>query len=37
MDGLFKKVLKGKYPAIPAHYTEDLKTMVKKMLSVNSS
>jgi hypothetical protein len=35
MDGLFKKVLKGQYPKIPMHYTDDLSKMLKKLISVN--
>jgi len=35
MDGLFKKVLKGIYPKIPEIYTEDLKKMIKKLITVN--
>ena len=35
MDGLYKKVLKGQYPRIPAHYSEDLNKMIKKLICVN--
>jgi hypothetical protein len=37
MDGLYKKVLKGSYPKIPAHYTDDLNKMLKKLINVNAS
>eukprot|EP00347_Sterkiella_histriomuscorum_P012181 403369583 len=37
MDGLFKKVLKGNYPKIPAQYTEDLNKTIKKLINVNSA
>ena len=29
MTGLFKKVLKGQYPAIPTHFSMDLRTLIK--------
>lgn len=37
MDGLFKKVLKGNYPKIPAQYTDELSKMIKKLINVKSS
>jgi NIMA (never in mitosis gene a)-related kinase len=35
MDGLFKKVLKGIYPRIPNHYSDELNKMLKRLISVN--
>lgn len=35
MDGLFKKVLKGIYPKIPTHYSEELNKMLKRLIEVN--
>jgi serine/threonine protein kinase len=35
MDGLFKKVLKGLYPKIPTHYSEELNRMLKRLIAVN--
>ena len=35
MDGLFRKVLKGIYPKIPSHYSEDLNKMLKRLITVN--
>ena len=35
MDGLFRKVLKGLYPKIPTHYSEELNKMLKRLISVN--
>jgi NIMA (never in mitosis gene a)-related kinase 1/4/5 len=35
MDGLFKKVLKGIYPKIPAHYSDELNKMLKRLIAVN--
>jgi NIMA (never in mitosis gene a)-related kinase len=35
MNGLFKKVLKGQYPAIPSHYSMDMRIVIKSMLQVN--
>lgn len=36
MNGLYKRVLKGAYPAIPRKYTKDLADAIMKMLSVDS-
>ena len=36
MDGLYKKVLKGVYPKVPQHYTEDLVKLLKKLINVNA-
>ena len=36
MNGLYKRVLKGAYPAIPRKYTKDLADVIMKMLSVES-
>jgi NIMA (never in mitosis gene a)-related kinase len=35
MDGLFKKVLKGIYPKIPSHYSEEINKMLKRLIAVN--
>jgi NIMA (never in mitosis gene a)-related kinase len=35
MNGLYKKVCKGAYPAMPKKYTRDLQNIVQKMLSVD--
>ena len=35
MDGLFKKVLKGIYPKIPTHYSDELNKMLKRLIAVN--
>ena len=35
MDGLFRKVLKGIYPKIPTHYSEELNKMLKRLIAVN--
>jgi len=32
MAGLYKKVLKGIYPKIPAHYSIDMANLVKGLL-----
>jgi serine/threonine protein kinase len=37
MEGLFKKVLNGLYPAIPKHYSKDIGYVISKMLNVNSA
>jgi len=37
MNGLFKKVLKGQYPAIPSHYSMDMRIVIKTMLQVNTA
>ena len=34
MNGLYKRVLKGIYPTIPASYSTDLGTMIKTLLQV---
>ena len=34
MNGLYKRVLKGAYPAIPTKYTKDLSDVIMRMLSV---
>lgn len=36
MDGLYKKVLKGVYPKVPANYTDDLTKMLKRLINVNA-
>ena len=35
MQGLYKKVLKGIYPRIPAGYSQDLAATVKRLLQVS--
>ena len=37
MNGLYKRVLKGIYPKIPQTYSNDLNTMIKTLLQVQSS
>jgi len=34
MQGLFKMVIKGKYPRIPDHFSQELSTVIKFMLQV---
>jgi NIMA (never in mitosis gene a)-related kinase len=34
MQGLYKKVIKGVYPKIPTHYSQDLSAVIKFMLQV---
>ena len=33
MDGLIKKITSGPTPAVPSHYSEDWKSVVRWMLS----
>lgn len=35
MEGLYKKVVKGSYPKIPAMYSQELSNVIKAMLQVN--
>jgi len=35
MQGLYKKVIKGNYPKIPSHYSQDLATVIKYLLQVS--
>ena len=35
MNGLFKKILKGQYPPIPAHYSMELRSVIKALVQVN--
>lgn len=37
MNGLYKRVLKGSYPKIPSHYSQDLSQMIKTLLQVSPS
>ena len=37
MNGLFKRVLKGVYPKIPATYSPELNAMIKQLLQVESA
>jgi len=32
MQGLYKKVIKGKYPRIPDHFSQEMATIIKFML-----
>ena len=34
MAGLYKKVVKGAYPKIPTHFSQDLNNLVKALLQV---
>ena len=36
MQGLYKKVLKGKYERLPKQYSKDLAQMVKSLLQTKS-
>lgn len=35
MQGLYKKVVKGKYPRIPDHFSQEMATVIKFMLQVS--
>ena len=35
MEGLYKKVLKGYYPRIPTHYSQDLSNVIRALLQVS--
>ena len=35
MDGLYKRVIKGKFNKLPSHYSVDLNNLVRLMLRVN--
>lgn len=35
MEGLYKKVVKGQYPRIPTHFSNDLANMIKLLLQVH--
>lgn len=37
MQGLYKKVVKGKYPRIPDHFSQEMATVIKFMLQVTPS
>lgn len=37
MQGLYKKVIKGKYPRIPEHFSQEMATVIKFMLQVSPS
>ena len=32
MNGLYKKVLRGQYPAIPTHFSHDMRNLIKSIL-----
>lgn len=36
MDGLYKKVVQGRFTKLPSHYSVDLNNLVRMMLKVNS-
>jgi NIMA (never in mitosis gene a)-related kinase 1/4/5 len=35
MQGLYKKVIKGKYPRIPDHFSQEMATVIKFMLQIS--
>ena len=35
MNGLFKKILRGNYPAIPTHFSMDMRQLIKAILNLN--
>jgi len=35
MEGLYKKVLRGYYPKIPTHYSQDLSNLIRALLQVS--
>ena len=37
MAGLYKKVIKGKYPRIPVHFSQEMATVIKFMLQLSPS
>ena len=37
MQGLYKKVIKGKYPRIPEHFSQEMATVIKFMLQTSPS
>ena len=37
MDSIYRKVIKGTYPRIPAHFSEELNQIIKILLQVNPS
>jgi NIMA (never in mitosis gene a)-related kinase len=37
MAGLYKKVIKGIYPKIPTHFSQDLNNLIKALMVVNAS
>jgi NIMA (never in mitosis gene a)-related kinase len=37
MQGLYKKVIKGKYPRIPVHFSQEMATVIKFMLQLSPS
>lgn len=36
MEGLYKKVIRGVYPKIPSHYSQDLNNIIKELLNVQA-
>ena len=37
MQGLYKKVIKGKFPRIPDHFSQEMATVIKFMLQIQPS
>jgi NIMA (never in mitosis gene a)-related kinase len=37
MQGLYKKVIKGKFPRIPDHFSQEMATVIKFMLQISPS
>jgi NIMA (never in mitosis gene a)-related kinase len=35
MEALYKKVIKGQFPRVPGHFSQDLNTLIKTLLQVN--
>jgi NIMA (never in mitosis gene a)-related kinase len=35
MQGLYKMVIKGKYPRIPDHFSQEMATVIKFMLQIS--
>merc|ERR1711879_574126 len=35
MEGLYRKVVRGQYPRIPAHYSQDLSDVIASLLQVH--
>jgi len=35
MQGLYKKILKGQFPKIPEHFSQDMNIILKLMIQVN--
>jgi NIMA (never in mitosis gene a)-related kinase len=35
MDGLYKRIIAGKYPALPSNFSSDIANVIKGMLNTN--